>query len=123
MEKNPVWIWKAYDPAAGRVVAWEVADRSDRALKTLLGKLRMEGTVFAAETQGGYARCIPENQLFTGKDLTFPIPLRQGFGGRSRAGQQQYAPLPRPIPSKNQGIIPQCIHGRERNSTQLCAQI
>ncbi len=33
----------------------------------------MEGTVFAADDWGGYARCIPENQLFTGKDLTFPI--------------------------------------------------
>jgi insertion element IS1 protein InsB len=33
----------------------------------------MRGRIFVTGDWEGYHRCIPENQLFTGKDLTFPI--------------------------------------------------
>jgi insertion element IS1 protein InsB len=55
------------------VVAWEVGDRSDGTLKTLLNRVGMEGVRFASDDWGGYQRCIPDDQLYTGKDLTYPL--------------------------------------------------
>ena len=36
-------------------------------------KLGLEGLVFITDNYEAYHRIIPEDQLFTGKDLTFPI--------------------------------------------------
>ena len=33
----------------------------------------MEGRIFVTDDWEAYHRLIPENQLYTGKDLTFPI--------------------------------------------------
>ncbi len=37
-----------------------------------LGKIGIKDRIFMADDLAAYHRCIPENQPFTGKDLTFP---------------------------------------------------
>ncbi len=39
----------------------------------LLAKVGTEGNVFVTDDWEGFQRLIPQEQLFTGKDLTFPI--------------------------------------------------
>src|SRR5512138_1145183 len=72
-EKNKVWIWRAYDPVARRTLAWELGGRDDETVQRLLDKVGVEGNVFLTDDWEGFHRLIPEDQLFTGKDLTFPI--------------------------------------------------
>ena len=75
MEKKKVWLWKAYDPIQGKILAWHLGGRNDRSLRKLIDKLGGIGPHhrFVADDWAGYHRLIPENQLFTGKDLTFLI--------------------------------------------------
>ena len=47
--------------------------RDDRTLKKLLDKIGIKNRIFVTDDFEAYHRCIPENQHFTGKDLTFPI--------------------------------------------------
>ena len=68
-----LWVWRAYDPVAGRTIAWVLGGRDDATCQELLDKIGVEGKTFVADDWEGYHRLIPENQLFTGKDLTFPI--------------------------------------------------
>jgi insertion element IS1 protein InsB len=68
-----LWLWRAYDPIAWRTVAWVLGDRSDASCQKLIDKVGLKGKTFATDDWEGYHRLIPENQLFTGKDLTFPI--------------------------------------------------
>ena len=68
-----LWVWRAYDPVAGRTIAWVLGGRDDATCQKLLAKIGVEGKTFVADDWEGYRRLIPENQLFTGKDLTFPI--------------------------------------------------
>ena len=42
-------------------------------MRRLLNKVGVSGKTFATDDWEGYHRVIPEDQLFTGKDLTFPI--------------------------------------------------
>jgi len=42
-------------------------------LRRLLKKIGLKGKIFVTDDWEGYHRCIPEDQLFTGKDLTVPI--------------------------------------------------
>jgi insertion element IS1 protein InsB len=72
-QKNKVWLWRAYDPVARRTLAWELGGRDDATCQRLLGKVGVEGNVFLTDDWEGFHRLIPEGQLFTGKDLTFPI--------------------------------------------------
>jgi insertion element IS1 protein InsB len=73
MEKNKCWVWRAFDPLEGRTLAWVLGQRDDPTCKKLLDKVGLEGPVFLTDDWDGYHRCIPETQLFTGKDLTFGI--------------------------------------------------
>jgi len=41
--------------------------------KKLLDKIGLEGKTFVTDDWEGYHRLIPDDQLFTGKDLTVPI--------------------------------------------------
>ena len=68
-----LWVWRAYDPVAGRTIAWVLGGRDDATCQKLLAKIGVKGKTFVADDWEGYRRLIPENQLFTGKDLTFPI--------------------------------------------------
>ena len=72
-QKNKVWLWRAYDPVARRTLAWELGGRDDATCRRLLDKVGIEGHVFLTDDWEGFHRLIPAEQLFTGKDLTFPI--------------------------------------------------
>src|SRR3954469_14364547 len=77
-EKNKVWVWKAYDPVARRTLAWELGGRDDATCRRLLDKVGVEGNVFLTDDWEGFHRLIPQDRLFTGKDLTFPIEQDNG---------------------------------------------
>jgi insertion element IS1 protein InsB len=77
-EKNKVWLWRAYDPVARRTLAWELGGRDDATCRRLLDKVGIEGHVFLTDDWEGFHRLIPAEQLFTGKDLTFPIEQDNG---------------------------------------------
>jgi insertion element IS1 protein InsB len=47
--------------------------RDDATCRKLLDKIGIEGKTFLADDWEGFHRLIPEDQLFTGKDLTFSI--------------------------------------------------
>ena len=72
-EKNKVWLWRAFDPVARRTLAWELGGRDDATCRRLLDKIGIDGRVFVTDDWEGFQRLIPAEQLFTGKDLTFPI--------------------------------------------------
>ena len=72
-EKNKVWLWRAFDPVARRTLAWELGGRDDATCRRLLDKVGIEGHIFLTDDWEGFRRLIPAEQLFTGKDLTFPI--------------------------------------------------
>ena len=58
---------------ARRTLAWELGGRDDATCKRLLDRIGIAGHVFLTDDWEGFHRLIPEDQLFTGKDLTFPI--------------------------------------------------
>ena len=68
-----LWVWRAYDPIARRTIAWVLGRRDDATCQKLLDKIGVEGKTFVTDDWDGYHRLIPEDQLFTGKDLTVPI--------------------------------------------------
>jgi insertion element IS1 protein InsB len=71
--KNKVRLWRAFDPVARRTLAWEPGGRDDATCRRLLDRVGLEGHVFVTDDWEGFRRLIPGEQLFTGKDLTFPI--------------------------------------------------
>jgi insertion element IS1 protein InsB len=77
-EKNKVWVWRAYDPVARRTLAWELGGRDDATCERLLDKIGLEGKIFLTDDWEGFHRLIPEEQHFTGKDLTFGIEQDNG---------------------------------------------
>ena len=68
-----LWVWRAYDPVARRTIAWVLGGRDDATCQKLLDKVGLQGKTFLADDWEGFHRLIPEDQLFTGKDLTFSI--------------------------------------------------
>ena len=54
-------------------MAWKLGKRDYRTLEEFLKEIRVKDRDFATDDYGGYHALIPEKQLFTGKDLTFPI--------------------------------------------------
>jgi len=54
-------------------VAWVLGGRDDATCRRLIDKVGVSGKTFVTDDWEGYHRVIPEDQLFTGKDLTFPI--------------------------------------------------
>ena len=68
-----LWVWRAYDLDQRRTVAWVLGGRDDATYRKLLDKVGVKGKTFVTDDWEGYHRVIPEAQLFTGKDLTFPI--------------------------------------------------
>ena len=63
---------------ARRTLAWELGGRDDATCRRLLEKVGLGGHVFLTDDWEGFHRLIPEEQLFTGKDLTFPIEQDDG---------------------------------------------
>ena len=68
-----LWVWRAYDLDQRRTVAWVLGGRDDATCRRLLDKVGVAGKTFVTDDWEGYHRLVPEAQLFTGKDLTFPI--------------------------------------------------
>src|SRR5271155_4863230 len=56
----------------GRTIAWVLGRRDDATCQKLLNKIGLEGKTFVTDNWEGYHRLIPDDQLFTGKDLTVP---------------------------------------------------
>jgi insertion element IS1 protein InsB len=54
-------------------VAWVLGGRDDATCRRLIDKVGLAGKTFVTDDWEGYHRVIPPGQLFTGKDLTFPI--------------------------------------------------
>ena len=75
---TPASLWRAYDPVARRTLAWELGGRDDATCRRLLDRVGIEGNVFLTDEWEGFQRLIPAEQLFTGKDLTFPIEQDNG---------------------------------------------
>jgi insertion element IS1 protein InsB len=73
MEKKQLWIWKALCAVSYTLIAFVTGGRDDKTLKLLLKKIGLKGKRFVTDDWEGYHRQIPEKQLFTGKDLTYPI--------------------------------------------------
>src|SRR3954453_22423984 len=71
--EKKAWLWRAFDPVARRTLAWELGGRDDATCRRLLDKVGVEGNIFVTDDWEGFHRLIPAEQLFTGKDLTFPI--------------------------------------------------
>src|SRR6202035_1135489 len=77
---------------ARRTIAWVLGRRDDATCQKLLNKIGLEGKTFVTDDWEGYHRLIPDDQLFTGKDLTVPIeqdnstirPLPAGFRRRTK---------------------------------------
>ena len=108
-----LWLWRAYDPIARRTIAWVLGRRDDATCKHLLNKIGVDGKTFVTYDWAGYHRLIPENQLFTGNDLTVPIEqdnsnirhflarfrrrTKGGLQGRGNGGfvAEDLPPLPR----------------------------
>ena len=54
-------------------MAWVLGGCDDATCRRLIDKVGLSGTTFVTDDWEGYHRVISEAQLFTGKDLTFPI--------------------------------------------------
>ena len=50
-----------------------MGDRSQETCQKLIDKIGLEGRIFITDDYDAYHNVIPEEQLFTGKDLTIPI--------------------------------------------------
>ncbi len=72
-KSNKLWIWRAYNSVQRRAETWILGDRSRVSCQKLLEKVGQEDKIFITDDWEGYHRLSPEKQLYTGKDLTFPI--------------------------------------------------
>lgn len=68
-----LWVWRAYDVDQRHTVAWVLGGRDDATCRRLIDKVGLAGRTFVTDDWEGYHRVIPQDQLFTGKELTFPI--------------------------------------------------
>ncbi len=92
-----LWAWRAYDVDQRRAVAWVLGGRDDATCRRLLDKVGVSGRTFVTDDWESYHRVVPEAQLFTGKDLTFPIEqdnsnVRSRVAGSRRVGAVAPAP-------------------------------
>ncbi len=70
--KNGFGVWRTHDPCSGRTLARELGRRDAETARKLLDKVGIEGKTFVTDDWEGCHRVISKQQLFTGKDLTFP---------------------------------------------------
>ncbi|MDR3224262.1 MAG: hypothetical protein LBT03_01605 [Holosporales bacterium] len=55
----------------------KIGKRNHRTLKEFLEEIGIKGRDFVTDNYDGFHKPIPKKQLFTGKDLTFPIVGQQ----------------------------------------------
>jgi IS1 family transposase/transposase-like protein len=87
---NKLWIWKAYDLEKKRTFAWKFGKRDAATLKEFLDEIGIDERDFVTDDYEAYHSLIPEAQLSTGKDLTYPIE------------QEQHKTFHRTLPPENQ---------------------
>src|SRR5215204_4871244 len=73
-KSEPLWVWKAWDRASGRLVDWECGGRDKATCERLLERLRRWRTrLYCADDYAVYGVLLPVGQLYTGKDETHGI--------------------------------------------------
>ena len=79
IEKNKVWIWKAYCRTTGELIDWELGDRSNETLWGLTARLsEYDVKVYYTDRYDGYAQLIPPEQLVQTKAETHSIERNNG---------------------------------------------
>src|SRR5215203_6040726 len=73
-KSEPLWIWKAWDRASGRLVDWECGGRDKVTCERLLERLRRWRTrLYCADNYAVYDVLVPVGRLHAGKDETHGI--------------------------------------------------
>src|SRR5205085_3199281 len=73
-KSEPLWVWKAWDRASGRLVDWECGDRDKVTCELLITRLtRWRARLYCADDYAVYDVLLPVGQLYTGKDETHGI--------------------------------------------------
>ncbi len=72
-KENKLWLWKAYDRATGRCVAWTVGDRDTDGFRALWEKIKRDGCTYYTDDWKSYAELIPAEQHVIGKEHTCRI--------------------------------------------------
>src|SRR5215218_6181028 len=70
-KSEPLWVWKAWDRASGRLVDWECGGRDKATCQRLIERLtRWRARLSCAHDYALYGVLLPVGQLYTGKDET-----------------------------------------------------
>src|SRR3954466_9870784 len=70
-KSRPLWIWKAWDRASGRLVDWECGGRDKATCERLIARLtRWRTRLYCADDYAVYDVLLPVGQLYAGKDET-----------------------------------------------------
>src|SRR5215212_10002704 len=73
-KSEPLWVWKAWDRASGRLVDWECGGRDKATCERLLERLKRWRTrLYCADDYAVYGVLLPVGQLHTGKEETHGI--------------------------------------------------
>src|SRR3954463_2123913 len=73
-KSEPLWVWKAWDRASGRLVDWECGDRDKVTCERLIERLKRWRTrLYCADDYTVYGVLLPVGQLHTGKEETHGI--------------------------------------------------
>ena len=79
VQKNKVWIWKAYCRTTGELIDWELGDRSSETLWKLTARLaEYDVTIYYTDRYEGYAELIPPELLTQTKTETHGIERNNG---------------------------------------------
>src|SRR4051794_16585553 len=73
-KSEPLWVWKAWDRASGRLVDWECGGRDKVTCERLIERLtRWRTRLYCADDYAVYGVLLPVGQLHTGKEETHGI--------------------------------------------------
>src|SRR5829696_7766911 len=73
-KSEPLWVWKAWDRASGRLVDGECGGRDKATCARLIERLtRWRTRLYCADDYAVYGVLLPVGQLYTGKDETHGI--------------------------------------------------
>ena len=73
-KSEPLWVWKAWDRASGRLVDWECGGRDKATCERLIARLtRWRTRLSCADDYAVYEVLLPAGQLHTGKEETHGI--------------------------------------------------
>src|SRR5918912_3568666 len=73
-KSQPLWIWKAWDRATGRLVDWECGGRDRATCERLIERLKRWGTrLYCADDYAVYDVVLPVGRYYAGKAETHGI--------------------------------------------------